>query len=142
MPSESLQGRLLIASPSLVDPNFRRTVVLITVHGDEGAMGIVHNRPAPAPVAEAVPHLEHLVPDGDAVFVGGPVQPEAVTALAEVSDTELGEEQHVEGGFADGAAVLRYLRDGRLVAALLTGQSEEAEAELKEEIRQQAVATA
>lgn len=88
MPGQSLQGRLLIASPSLLDPNFRRTVVLITVHGEEGAMGIVLNRPAPAPVAEAVPHLEHLVPDGDAVFVGGPVQPEAVTALAEVSDTE------------------------------------------------------
>jgi putative transcriptional regulator len=88
VPSESLQGRLLIASPSLVDPNFRRTVVLITVHGDEGAMGIVLNRPAPAAVAEAVPHLEHLVAEGDAVFVGGPVQPEAVTALAEVEDTE------------------------------------------------------
>ena len=57
-------------------------------------------------------------------------------------DTELGEEQRVEGDFADGAAVVRYLRDGRLVAALLTGQSEEAEAELKEEIRQEAVATA
>ena len=57
-------------------------------------------------------------------------------------DTELGDEQHVEGDFADGAAVVRYLRDGRLVAALVTGQSEDAEAELKEEIRQEAVATA
>ena len=85
---ESLQGRLLIASPSLLDPNFRRTVVLVTVHGEEGAMGIVLNRPAPAAVSEAVPHLEHLVAEGDAVFVGGPVQPEAVTALAEVEDTE------------------------------------------------------
>jgi putative transcriptional regulator len=85
---ESLQGRLLVASPALLDPNFRRTVVLVTVHGDEGAMGIVLNRPAPASVSEAVPHLEHLVADGEAVFVGGPVQPEAVTALAEVDDPE------------------------------------------------------
>jgi putative transcriptional regulator len=85
---ESLQGRLLVASPALLDPNFRRTVVLVTVHSDEGAMGIVLNRPAPAPVSEAVPHLEHLVAEGDAVFVGGPVQPEAVTALAEVEDRE------------------------------------------------------
>jgi putative transcriptional regulator len=85
---DSLQGRLLVASPALLDPNFRRTVVLVTVHGDEGAMGIVLNRPAPASVAEAVPHLEHLVADGESVFVGGPVQPEAVTALAEVDDRE------------------------------------------------------
>ena len=85
---DSLQGRLLVASPTLLDPNFRRTVVLIAVHGDEGAMGVVLNRPAPASVAEAVPHLEHLVADGDSVFVGGPVQPEAVTALAEVDDRD------------------------------------------------------
>jgi putative transcriptional regulator len=85
---DSLQGRLLVASPGLLDPNFRRTVVLVTVHGDEGAMGIVLNRPAPAAVADAVPHLEHLVADGESVFVGGPVQPEAVTALAEVDDRD------------------------------------------------------
>jgi len=36
---ESLQGQLLIASPSLLDPNFRRTVVLVTEHNDEGAAG-------------------------------------------------------------------------------------------------------
>ena len=38
---ESLRGKLLVASPALVDPNFARTVVLITEHNDEGAMGIV-----------------------------------------------------------------------------------------------------
>jgi putative transcriptional regulator len=85
---DSLQGRLLVASPALLDPNFRRTVVLVTVHADEGAMGIVLNRPAPASVAEAVPHLEHLVANGESVFVGGPVQPGAVTALAEVDDRD------------------------------------------------------
>src|SRR5919106_5484044 len=85
---ESLQGRLLVASPALLDPNFRRTVVLIAVHGDEGAMGVVLNRPATASVAEAVPHLEHLVADGESVFVGGPVQTEAVTAIAEVEDPD------------------------------------------------------
>ena len=85
---ESLQGRLLVASPALLDPNFRRTVVLIAVHGDEGAMGVVLNRPATASVAEAVPHLEHLVADGESVFVGGPVQTEALTAIAEVEDAD------------------------------------------------------
>lgn len=42
---ESLQGTLLIATPGLVDPNFYRTVVLIVEHNDDGAMGLVLNRP-------------------------------------------------------------------------------------------------
>jgi len=41
---ESLQGQLLIASSSLMDPNFARTVVLIAVHGDDGALGLILNR--------------------------------------------------------------------------------------------------
>jgi putative transcriptional regulator len=44
---ETLQGHLLIASPGLFDPNFRRTVVLVTEHTDEGAAGLVLNRPSP-----------------------------------------------------------------------------------------------
>ena len=51
---ESLQGQLLIASPGLLDPNFHRTVVLVTEHNDEGAAGLVLNRPSPAPVADVV----------------------------------------------------------------------------------------
>ena len=41
---DSLQGQLLIASQDLVDPNFARTVVLIAVHGEEGALGLILNR--------------------------------------------------------------------------------------------------
>jgi putative transcriptional regulator len=79
----TFQGHLLIASPSLLDPNFKRTVVLITEHGDEGAAGLVLNRPSPAPVSELVPQLEPLVDDGEQVWVGGPVQPNAVLVLGE-----------------------------------------------------------
>ena len=86
--TESLRGYLLIASPTLLDPNFRRTVVLVTAHAEEGAMGLVLNRPAPAEVAEAVPHLEAIVPPGEPVYLGGPVEPSAVTALAELEDLE------------------------------------------------------
>jgi putative transcriptional regulator len=42
---DSLQGSLLVSSPSLHDPNFRKTVVLIAHHDDEGAMGLVLSRP-------------------------------------------------------------------------------------------------
>ena len=47
----SLKGQLLIASASLVDPNFHRTVVLVTEHNPDGAMGVVLNRPSPVALA-------------------------------------------------------------------------------------------
>jgi putative transcriptional regulator len=84
--SDSLRGQLLVASPSLLDPNFRRTVVLITEHTDEGAMGVVLNRPTPVAISDAVPHLAVLAAEGGCVYAGGPVQPEAVVALAELDE--------------------------------------------------------
>lgn len=83
---ESLRGHLLVAGPSLLDPNFRRSVVLIGEHGDEGAMGVVLNRPSPVSVADAVPPLAALVEDGELVHVGGPVQPRAILVLGEFAD--------------------------------------------------------
>jgi putative transcriptional regulator len=83
-----LQGQLLIASPGLLDPNFRRTVVLVTEHNEEGAAGLVLNRPSPTAVAEVVPQLELLVDDGEQVWVGGPVQPNAVLVLGEFLDPD------------------------------------------------------
>ena len=85
---DTLQGSLLIASPSLLDPNFWRTVVLITEHTDDGAAGLVINRPSPSPVSDLVPQLEVLVDDGEQVWVGGPVQPNAVLVLGEFVDVE------------------------------------------------------
>jgi putative transcriptional regulator len=83
---ESLKGKLLISSPALFDPNFRRTIVLIAHHDEDGAMGLVLNRPAELPVDVAAPQLVSLV-DGDAsVHVGGPVSPESLMVLAEFDD--------------------------------------------------------
>ena len=82
----SLQGKLLVSSPALVDPNFRKTVVLIAHHDEEGAMGLVLSRPSDVAASEAVPALEGLPGGSDPVFVGGPVQPEAFMALAEFDD--------------------------------------------------------
>ena len=84
---DSLRGKLLIASPTLVDPNFARTVVFITEHNDEGAMGIVLNRPSETSVESVVPALAEIA-GGEPVYVGGPVQPEALVLLAEFSDPE------------------------------------------------------
>jgi putative transcriptional regulator len=85
---ESLVGQLLLASPSLRDPNFERSVVLIGVHGDEGAMGVVLNRPSEVTVGEAAPQLEETVDESERVFVGGPVQPSSIVFLAEFLDPE------------------------------------------------------
>jgi putative transcriptional regulator len=86
---ESLRGKLLLASPMLQDPNFARTVVLIAEHTEEGAMGIVLNRPAETTVSDAVPDLAWLAGDDEQVFVGGPVAETAVIVLAEFDRPEL-----------------------------------------------------
>jgi putative transcriptional regulator len=85
---ESLRGQLLVAGPDLLDPNFRRTVVLVGEHGAEGAMGVILNRPSPVSVADAVPPLAELVDDDDLVYVGGPVQPQAIVVLGDFSETD------------------------------------------------------
>ncbi len=86
---ESLRGQLLVASPSLLDPNFRRTVVLVGEHGDEGAMGVILNRPSAVTVGDAVPPLAELVPPPELVHVGGPVQQQAIVVLGEFDDPSL-----------------------------------------------------
>jgi putative transcriptional regulator len=83
---ESLSGQLLVAAPSLLDPNFRRAVVLIGAHSAEGAMGVVLNRPSEVTVGEAVPQLEQAVGELETVYVGGPVQPSSIVFLAEFLD--------------------------------------------------------
>jgi putative transcriptional regulator len=66
-----------------VDPNFWRTVVLVVEHSDEGALGLVLNRPSETTVGEAVSELEQLLEADDPLYVGGPVQPSALIVLAE-----------------------------------------------------------
>jgi putative transcriptional regulator len=99
---ETLRGSLLLAAGGLFDPNFRRTVVLIAEHGEEGALGIVLNRPARVRVQDAAPLLSGLVEPEAPLFMGGPVQPEAVLVLAEFTDSILADRPVVGAvGFAD-----------------------------------------
>jgi putative transcriptional regulator len=85
---ESVAGRLLLAAPTLEDPNFLRTVVLVGVHNEEGAMGVVLNRPSASAVGEAVPQLSDAVGRDATVYVGGPVQPGSIVCLAEFVEPE------------------------------------------------------
>ncbi|NJD20446.1 MAG: hypothetical protein FIA95_14340 [Gemmatimonadetes bacterium] len=86
---ESLRGRLLISSGNLFDPNFRHTVVLVGEHNEQGALGVVLNRPLDVTVAEAVPVLGALVEPEELLFQGGPVQPSSPVLLAELAHPEL-----------------------------------------------------
>lgn len=79
-----LEGRLLVASPSMPDPDFEGAVVLV-IHQAEGAVGIVLNMPTDLPVADHLPDWAPLA-DPPLVFSGGPVQPAIATIIAETDD--------------------------------------------------------
>lgn len=76
-----MKGRLLVAVPGMSDPNFARTVVLLLEHGDDGALGVVLNRPSDTMVGEALPGWETVAAAPAVVFVGGPVAPTGALAL-------------------------------------------------------------
>ena len=75
-------GRLLVANPLLPDPNFDRTVVLVLAYGEEGALGVVLNRPSDTEVGVPLAPWEQLAAAPAVLFVGGPVQHQAVICLA------------------------------------------------------------
>jgi putative transcriptional regulator len=83
MESESLSGRLLVATPLLGDPNFRRTVILIVEdEPEEGTLGVVLNRPTEVQVGQVLESWTDLVTGPSVVFKGGPVSPNSALALA------------------------------------------------------------
>jgi len=76
-------GRLLVATPKLTDPNFARTVVYVVAHDEDGAFGIVLNRPLERPpLAEVLPLWAGHAALPVAVFKGGPVEPAMALGLA------------------------------------------------------------
>ena len=135
---DSLKGKLLLATPALFDPNFRRTVVLVGEHGEEGAMGLVLNRPADVTVGEAVPPLAVVTGEEARVHVGGPVQPEAVLVLAEFDDVGAAASLVVgDIGFASSEDDLEQVAAATRRARVFAGYSGwgpgQLEAELEEE---------
>ena len=86
---ESLRGSLLISSGGLYDPNFRHTVVLVGEHNADGALGVVLNHALNVTVQERLPPLSDLVPPGESLFQGGPVQPASAVLLAELAHATL-----------------------------------------------------
>ena len=136
---DSLRGQLLVASPALLDPNFRRAVVLVAEHTEEGgAMGVVLSRPSGTSVAAAAPALERLVEEGALVHVGGPVEPGAVLVMAEFEDPDDAAVVVFDGvGFMPGDSEPDEVAEATLRARVFVGYAGwgpgQLEAELEEE---------
>lgn len=86
--ARSVAGRLLVATPVLLDPNFARTVILMIEHDGDGALGVVVNRPSDTPLHEPLPGWGDLAAGPGVIFVGGPVQPEAAICLARAAEPD------------------------------------------------------
>ena len=77
----SYAGYLLVATPRLVDPNFARSVILVLDHDDDGALGVVINRPTELPLSAVLPGWGEAVVAPPLLFTGGPVSEESALAI-------------------------------------------------------------
>jgi len=80
--TEVQAGMLLVATPALLDPNFADTVVLLLDVDENGALGVVLNRPSGVPVAEVLEGWGEVVAEPEVLFHGGPVSTEGALAVA------------------------------------------------------------
>ena len=109
-------GVLLIADPFLKDPNFMRTVVVLTEHDDAGTVGFVLNRQYENTLDELVPEIDgYKIP----VYFGGPVQPNTIHFLHNRPELIEGGVEIMSGVYwgGDFEAVMEHLKDGTLDVA-------------------------
>jgi putative transcriptional regulator len=85
MAMSSLKGKLLVAAPGMQEPTFARTVISVLEHNDEGALGVVINRPGDESLLDVVPPVAELASQPAVLFAGGPVEPQAAIALGVVA---------------------------------------------------------
>lgn len=77
-------GRLLVATPELVDPNFTQSVVLLLDHDHDGSLGVIINRPTPILVASVLEGWSSAADPPEVLHEGGPVSKDAALAVAEL----------------------------------------------------------
>ena len=78
-------GQLLVATPSLLDPNFARAVVLVLDHDEDGALGVVLDRPSELAVADVLPAWADVVGTPERLFAGGPVSTTSALGVAQLA---------------------------------------------------------
>jgi putative transcriptional regulator len=74
-------GQLLLATPRLVDPNFARAVIFVLDHDENGALGVIINRPSQLPISAVLPSWSSSVAAPSLLFSGGPVAPDSALAV-------------------------------------------------------------
>ncbi|WP_328996358.1 YqgE/AlgH family protein [Kribbella sp. NBC_01245] len=86
MTATTLTGSLLVATPILDEPPFRRAVILLLDHDDDGALGVVVNRAADLEVDRVLADWSDSVSEPGVLFMGGPVGTDSALAVAEITD--------------------------------------------------------
>ena len=114
------KGRLLVATPPLEDENFDRTVIFMLEHHDEGAIGVVINRPSYEALDEPLDRWIDLQTVPSSVFSGGPVEESALIALAETKQPMVGDGEYLSP-IAGTIASADLTADPALVAAEVRG---------------------
>jgi len=98
--AQARAGMLLVATPELVDPNFADTVVLLLDVDEQGALGVVLNRPTGVAVSEVLAGWGEVVAEPEVLFQGGPVSTEGALAvgwLRDLDDVPVGFREVVDG---------------------------------------------
>lgn len=132
-------GRLLVSVPDLGDDNFDRAVVLMIEHDEQGALGLVLNRPSETMVAEHLPDLVDSLASPPLFFIGGPVAVGGLMVLGRRSlDAELEGAMTVVGPVVliDPQALVNGQVNGVEALRLFTGYSGWGAGQLESELDQ------
>ena len=103
------KGVLLVASPSLSDPNFHQSVLLIVEHGRGGTVGLILNRPTNVLLSEALPDFAVLKRTNHRLFVGGPVERTQLVLLFRLTQLLPDTRQIVDGIYVGTPRVLERI---------------------------------
>ncbi|PON12135.1 hypothetical protein C2W62_41195 [Candidatus Entotheonella serta] len=79
-------GTFLVASRRLRDPNFSKTVILLVAYNEDGAQGVIINRPSPIRVSQALPKLPESKSPSPYIYLGGPVAPTQMRILVQTDE--------------------------------------------------------
>ncbi len=114
------KGMFLVASRGLVDPNFRRSVVLLVAHDEDGAMGVIVNRRTDLTLSTVLPDIEELADRPDQLFVGGPVASTQIILLLRAADPPRNSQHVFNDVYFSGSltTLMDYLEDQDLVGAM------------------------
>jgi putative transcriptional regulator len=108
--AETPNGVFLVANPALADPNFRRSVVLVTQTADGSTVGFIVNRPGRRSLAEILPDNEMLKRFTEPLYLGGPVEGGGLFAVFRARENPLGALRVLEDvSFAMDPAVVEKL---------------------------------